>query len=78
MQVDTDGACIARLKHFASLVPLAQLTRKPMFDLKRADGIGGGQIQAVANCRAEFEVLARALAERLDLPVVPRQGTLPL
>lgn len=78
LQVDTDGACIARLKHFASLVPLAQLARKPMFDLKRADGIGGGQIQAVANCRSEFEVLARALAKRLDLPVVPRQGTLPL
>jgi cellulose biosynthesis protein BcsQ len=75
LRVDSDSACIAMLKHFASLVPLAQIARKPMFDLKRADGVGGGQIQAVANCRNEFEALVRTLADRLGLPIpVPRSA----
>jgi hypothetical protein len=67
LRIDKDSYCLATLKHFASLVPLAQAARKPMFDLRRADGIGGGQIQAVAKCREEFEGLARVLAERLGL-----------
>lgn len=60
-----DPSCIAMLKHFASLVPLAQEARKPIFDLKQADGIGGGQIQAVAKSRAEFQGLASRLRELL-------------
>lgn len=75
LRVDSDSACLATLKHFASLAPLAQLARKPMFDLKRADGMGGGQIQAVASCHSEFEALARTLAQRMDLPLpVPSTG----
>jgi hypothetical protein len=50
-----------------SLAPIAQLARKPMFDLKHADGIGGGQIQAVARCRREFRELARQIVERIGL-----------
>lgn len=60
-KIEDDPQCIAMLKHFASLVPLAQLARKPIFDLKQADGIGGGQIQAVAKARAEFDELVRKL-----------------
>jgi chromosome partitioning protein len=66
---DSDPYCIAMIKHFASLAPLAQIARKPIFDLKVADGIGGGQIQSVAKSRKEFEGLVRAIAARLDLPV---------
>ncbi len=58
---EDDPYCIAMLKHFASLVPVAQLARKPIFDLKQADGIGGGQIQAVAKARLEFEDLAKKI-----------------
>ncbi len=72
LRVADDPACIATLKHFASLVPLAQVARKPMFDLKRADGVGGGQIQAVANSRREFESLATRLLERLRSERPPR------
>jgi chromosome partitioning protein len=64
---DSDPYCIAKIKHFASLVPLAQISRKPIFDLKVADGIGGGQIQSVAKSRKEFQDLARALARRLGV-----------
>ncbi len=59
--IENDPSCIALLKHFASLVPIAQQSRKPIFDLKQADGIGGGQIQAVARARKEFSQLADAI-----------------
>lgn len=67
-----DPACVALVKHFASLVPLAQQARKPMFDLKQADGIGGGQIQSVAQCRAAFAAIVHELAKRLDIAIPPR------
>jgi cellulose biosynthesis protein BcsQ len=63
--VDDDRFCLASIRHFASLVPIAQQARKPMFDLKQSDGIGGGQIQAVARCRREFEALVQKLVDRL-------------
>jgi hypothetical protein len=66
LSVEHDEHCIAFIKHFASLVPHAQIARKPIFDLKQADGIGGGQVQAVARCRLEFTKLAENLLERLD------------
>ncbi len=64
---EEDPYCIAMLKHFASLVPVAQLARKPIFDLKQADGIGGGQIQAVAKARGEFEDLVKKIRALLGL-----------
>lgn len=62
-QIDTDSDrnCLAQLRHFASLVPLAQVARKPMFDLKQADGISGGQARLVAECRQAFEALTRKI-----------------
>ncbi|CRI65096.1 hypothetical protein THIOKS12240010 [Thiocapsa sp. KS1] len=55
------------IPHYASLVPIAQQARKPIFDLKQADGIGGGQIQAVARCRENFTKIAARLLERLGI-----------
>jgi hypothetical protein len=66
--VEDDPCCLAQIRHFASLVPIAQQARKPMFDLKQSDGIGGGQIQAVARCRREFEALVQRLLGRLAAP----------
>lgn len=68
VRLDRDQYCIARIKHFASLVPYAQQSRKPMFDLRRADGISGGQSQAVTSCRTEFEHLVEEIARRADIP----------
>ncbi len=65
VSVESDPYCLASIRHFASLVPIAQQARKPMFDLKQSDGIGGGQIQAVARCRVEFEALVKKLVERV-------------
>jgi cellulose biosynthesis protein BcsQ len=61
-----DPQRIALIRHYASLVPFAQIARKPLFDLKQADGIGGGQVQAVAKCRKELEVLATEILARLE------------
>lgn len=70
--IESDGECIGTIKHFASLVPLAQMARKPIFDLKQADGIGGGQFQAVAKCRIEFEQLVNEINRRLAaMPCCP-------
>ncbi len=69
--LDHDPYRIALLKHFASLVPLAQAARKPFFELKAADGVGGGQIQAVAKARGEFEVMVSELLRRLNPPAPP-------
>lgn len=60
-------AQLALLKHFASLVPIAQLARRPLFDLRASDGIGGGQLQAVARARNEFETLSRKILERMRM-----------
>ena len=62
--IDSDPHCLATLKHFRSLMPLAQEARKPMFKLKPADGAIGGHANAVADCRTDFDFLARAVAER--------------
>jgi hypothetical protein len=61
---DNDPNCLAQLKHFRSLMPLAQEARKPMFMLTPADGALGGHFQAAQACRREFKSLATILAQR--------------
>lgn len=52
---------LAMIKHFKSLMPLAQESRKPMFLLDYADGAIGGHAAAVSECYVQFESLARKL-----------------
>ena len=67
VDVSNDPHCLALLKHFRSLMPLAQEARKPMFHLKPADGAIGAHVQAVQGAYQDFEGLARAIAERTGL-----------
>jgi chromosome partitioning protein len=60
-----DGNCLARLKHYRSLIPMAQEVRKPIFSLTSADGAIGNHIYAVRDARDDFEKLAKAVLERL-------------
>ncbi|MEB3304970.1 MAG: AAA family ATPase [Cyanobacteriota bacterium] len=62
-----DPHCLAQLRHYRSLMPLAQEARKPMFYLTPADGTLGGHLQAVLACRKEFRALAEELAGRCGL-----------
>ena len=65
---DADAAddvnCLATLKHYRSLMPMAQEARKPMFHLRAADGALGGHIHAVLDCYDDFKGLAMAIAAR--------------
>jgi chromosome partitioning protein len=64
VSVDKDPQCLAMLKHYRSLMPLAQEVRKPMFFLKPADGAIGGHATAVQDCYRDFKALAGRIAER--------------
>lgn len=55
---ESDPNRLAMLKHFKSLMPMAQDVRKPMFLLKPADGAIGGHAAAVQDCYKQFETLA--------------------
>lgn len=66
--VHQDPSCLGFLRHFASLVPLAQAAHKPLFELRHADGVLGSHFQTVASARKAFQALTKAIGERLDAP----------
>jgi len=66
--IDDDPHCLARLRHYQSLMPMAQEARKPVFLLKPADGAFGGHLAAALDAYRDFERLAKALAARVNLP----------
>ena len=61
---DADVNCLATLKHYRSLMPMAQEARKPIFHLKAADGALGGHIYAVQECYDDFMRLSFAIADK--------------
>ena len=65
--VDTDTNCLALLRDFRSLMPLAQEARKPMFLLKPADGAFGGHQQAVSDCYQAFLELTKTILKHCDI-----------
>jgi cellulose biosynthesis protein BcsQ len=67
--VPQDPQCLAALKHYRSLMPLAQEARKPMFFLKPADGAIGGHAQAALDCYQDFRALARTIALACAIPL---------
>jgi chromosome partitioning protein len=67
LPLDADPHCLATLKHYRSLMPLAQEARKPMFFLKPADGAIGGHAEAVQACYHDFRALAREIAKRAGI-----------
>ena len=69
MSVEQDPHRLAALKHYRSLMPLAQEARKPMFFLKPADGAIGGHTKAVQDCYQDFRDLARTVAHRCGVAV---------
>jgi chromosome partitioning protein len=62
-----DRNCLAQLKDYRSLMPMAQEARKPMFLLKPGDGAIGGHQGAVQECYRDFERLAQEILNRIDL-----------
>ncbi|HET7523899.1 MAG TPA: AAA family ATPase [Acidimicrobiales bacterium] len=67
VDVEHDPQCLILLKHYRSLMPLAQEARKPIFHLKPADGAIGSHIEAVRAVDRDFTDLASTLADRIGL-----------
>lgn len=64
-----DPHCLAMLKHYRSLMPMAMEARKPVFALKPADGAIGAHVEATRNAYDDFLNLARRISERSGLPL---------
>lgn len=62
-----DEHCLATLRNYRSLMPMAQDARKPMFDLRPADGAIGSHAQLVQTCADEFRRLAQRIADECDV-----------
>jgi hypothetical protein len=60
-----DPLCLARLKHYRSLVPMAQEARKPIFQLTAADGAIGSHSYGVQEARKDFNSLAQSILDRI-------------
>jgi len=56
-----DTQCLAMLKHYRSLMPMGQESRKPIFKLTPADGAIGSHAQAVTEARNDINRLAEKL-----------------
>lgn len=64
---ERDPYCLATVKHFRSLVPMAQEARKPVFALTSADGAIGSHAAAVQDAYNDFKALARRILQQIDI-----------
>lgn len=60
-----DPNCLALLKHYRSLVPMAMEARKPIFNLKSGDGAIGSHLYAVEAAKDDFTKLAKTIIRRV-------------
>jgi len=65
--VSNDPYCLAMLKHYRSLMPLAMEAHKPMFHLKPADGAIGAHVYAVSDCHDDFKALTMKIAAKVGI-----------
>jgi cellulose biosynthesis protein BcsQ len=69
--VSSDPNCLALLKNYQSLMPMAQEAHKPMFFLKPADGALGAHGKAVQDAYKDFHKLTGKLIEIAGLEKEP-------
>jgi len=65
LDIATDELCLAQLKDYRSLMPMAQEARRPMFLLRPADGAIGAHQRAVREAYGDFRRLAEVVLERM-------------
>ncbi|MEZ5402973.1 MAG: AAA family ATPase [Bryobacteraceae bacterium] len=58
---------LGTLRNYRSLMPMAQEARKPMFDLKAADGAIGSHAALVQTCAEDFQRLAESIGSACGL-----------
>jgi chromosome partitioning protein len=61
ISVNDDEYCLALLKHYHSLIPMAMEARKPIFLLKPSDGAIGAHLGAVRNSYDDFLALTNKI-----------------
>ncbi len=68
-----DEHCIATVKHYRSLVPLAQDARKPIFSLSAGDGALGSHAAAARAAFGDFRALVENISTRTQAAPTVRQ-----
>lgn len=66
LSFDTDPFCLASIKHYNSLMPMAMEARKPIFTLKPADGAIGAHYNAVTKVYDDFERFSKRIMDRVS------------
>jgi cellulose biosynthesis protein BcsQ len=61
------GHELGQLKHYRSLMPMAQEARKPIFHLKPADGAIGAHLQSARAAETDFAALAAEILRRIGM-----------
>lgn len=69
LTIAKDSQCLALLRHYRSLMPMAQEANKPIFHLRPADGAIGAHTSAVKDCQKDFTRLADSIVKRADITV---------
>jgi chromosome partitioning protein len=69
ISIERDPNNLSLLKHYRSLIPLAQEARKPIFHLTSADGALGAHLNAVKNAYQDFKGLAIEIARRTGVSI---------
>ncbi len=64
-----ENHCLATVKHYRSLIPMAQEHRKPIFNLTSADGAIGSHANAVQDAREDFRQLAIKIASQMGIEI---------
>lgn len=67
--IASDPNMLATLRHYRSLMPLAENARKPVFALRAADGAIGSNARAVQDAFGDFERLTRAIAKKCAIAI---------
>jgi chromosome partitioning protein len=70
LTTESDPYALATLKHYRSLMPMAQTARKPIFRLTAADGAIGAHWNAVRQVGQDFRALGDAIDRSVEWPPV--------
>ncbi|MCF6336741.1 MAG: AAA family ATPase [Gammaproteobacteria bacterium] len=69
VQPEDDPHCLATIKRYRSLIPMAQEHRKPIFNLTSADGAIGAHANAVQDAKKDFKLLAEKIAAKMKFTI---------
>ncbi len=67
VKLEEDPYCLATIKHYRSLIPMAQEHRKPIFNLTSSDGAIGAHANAVQDAKKDFKLLAMKIAAQMGI-----------